>query len=637
MAFAPSERLFGRSETFGGQDPNRDSAIVIEQLRTGQVPGPYLQPLTDLPGRALARLVGPVAAYNLLVLATFPLAAATAYLLARYVLGSHPGAMVAGLVYAVLPFHVAHATGHPHVAQTQWLPLYFLALWRCLDGPDLRRALFLLASAAAVALSNFYAGFIAAVLTPVALVAYAVISPRRPVEERRRRLALTGLTLAVAVAAGFLLTYRVAPAVLLHPGAFAFPRSDLFLYSAKWWSYLVPAVDHPLAGSRIRQFWVERGLEQAFLEQQVGLGWSLLALGSVPLWLWLRGDRTSRASRCAPVLASVAVAALLCSLSPERRIGSFTFVRPSALLYMVAPMFRAYARFGLVVGLMTALMAGGGAAALWRRPTSTGRRAVAVLLGLAALEFAPFPPWRWRDVLPTQAHRWLAGQPGPLRVLDCVPPVRASDLFAVGLFPHELSLLGASFDDCGEPQLADKLAARGYTHVVVRRDSAAESWMAGRPAPAGLAPGPEFGDARVLVVSAERPRTYVAGLGAFYPREYLAEASWRWMGQTGALTLVNASGEPAAVVLELELLAFPGERRVDWLFDGRRRGELELAAEWRRYVVPLGPVAPGEHTLTLECHAPAVVANDIRRNGDPRALCLALGSWSSTPGSRRGP
>ena len=88
-------------------------------------------------------LVGPVAAYNVLVLATFPLAAAAAYLLARYVLGSHLGAMVAGLAYAFLPFHVAQAAGHPHVAQTQWLPLYLLALWRCLDRPDLRRAVLL--------------------------------------------------------------------------------------------------------------------------------------------------------------------------------------------------------------------------------------------------------------------------------------------------------------------------------------------------------------------------------------------------------------------------------------------------------------------------------------------------------------
>ena len=353
---------------------------------------PYLQPLTDLPGRALARLVGPVAAYNVLTLATFPLSAAAAYLLARYVLGSHLAAMVAGLAYAFLPFHVAHAAAHPHVAQTQWLPLYFLALWRCLDRPDLRRVLFLLAAAAAVALSNFYAGLIAAVLSPVALVAYWLVSPRRPRERTLRSVAITSLALAAAGAAGLVLIHCLSPAVLLHPNAFAFPRSDLFLHSAKWWSYLVPAVDHPLAASRVREFWAARGLEGALLEQQVTVGWSLLVLAAVPLWLWLRGDRASLAVRSAPVLASAGLAAVLCSLSPERRSGRFTFVRPSALLYEVAPMFRAYARFGVVVGLMVALLAGAGAACLWRWPAPAGRRAAALLLGLAVLEYASFPP-----------------------------------------------------------------------------------------------------------------------------------------------------------------------------------------------------------------------------------------------------
>ncbi len=486
VAIAPSERIFGSGETFGGQDPNRDPLIVMEQFRTGQVPGPYLQPLTDLAGRVLTGPLGPVAAYNLLVLATFPLAAAAAYLLARYVLGSHLGAMVAGLAYAFLPFHVAHATGHPHVAQTQWLPLYFLALWRCLDRPDLRRASLLLASAAAVALSNFYGGLIAAVLSPLALVAYGVVSPHRPGEGRRRRLVLTGLTLAVAAALGLLLIHRMAPAVLLRPGAFAFPRSDLFLYSAKWWSYLVPPVDHPLAGSRIRQFWTGHGLEAALLEQQVSVGWSLLVLGAVPLWLWLRGDRASPGVRWAPVLASVALAALLCSLSPERRIGSFTFVRPSALLYALAPMFRAYARFGVVVGLMTALLAGAGAACLWRWPTPGGRRAAVLLLGLAVLEYAPFPPWRWRDVLPTRAHRWLAGQPGPLRVLDCLrppgPAVVANDVRRNG-DPRTLCLAVGSWRVKNGTQLATWEGRSAQTTVdtpcspmSIRRPTAAASF-----------------------------------------------------------------------------------------------------------------------------------------------------------------
>ncbi len=624
----PSERIFGSSRTFARQDPNRDPLVVIEQFRTGEVPRPYLQPLTDLPGRALTRLVGPVAAFNILILATFPLSAAAAYLLARYVLGSHLGAMVAALAYAFLPFHVAHATNHPHVAQTQWLPLYFLALWRCLDRPDLRRALVLFASAAAAALSNFYGGLIAAVLSPVALVAYGVVSPRRPTEGRWRRLALTGLALAAVAATGLLLIHRVAPAILLRPGAFAFPRSDLFLYGAKWWSYLVPTVDHPLAGSRVREFWAERGLEPALLEQQVGVGWSLLVLGAVPLWLWLRGARASLAVRSVPVLVTLGCAALLCSLSLERKSGSFTFVRPSALLYEVAPMFRAYARFGVVVGLMTALLAGAGVAYLWQRRGSGSRLAAVLLLGFTALEYAPFPPWRWRDVLPTHAHRWLAAQSGFLRALDCVPPSRWSDSLASSLLGHEVSLLGApTFDDCGEPRLGDKLSAMGYTHVVVRRDSAIGRWLAAHPAPEGLASGPTFEDAWILEVKAEQPSVYVSGLLGFYPREYRErEASWRWMGQTGALRVV-ATRESAGTVLELELKAFPRERRVEVSLNGARLGELEVTAEWRRYELPLGQLAPGETTLTFACRGPAIVANDVIHSDDHRALGLAVRSW----------
>jgi hypothetical protein len=78
VVLAPAQRLFGSGETVGRDDPNRDPLVVIDQLRSGRVSAPYLQPLTDLPGRALARVVGPVAAYNVRVLASFPLSAAAA-------------------------------------------------------------------------------------------------------------------------------------------------------------------------------------------------------------------------------------------------------------------------------------------------------------------------------------------------------------------------------------------------------------------------------------------------------------------------------------------------------------------------------------------------------------------------------
>ncbi len=638
VVIAPGERIFGSGETLGHDDPNRDALVVIEQFRTGRVPAPYMQPLTDLPGQVLARAFGPVAAYNVLILVTFPLAAFTAYLLARHLLLSHFAAMVASLAYAFLPFHVFQAGGHPHIAQTQWLPLYFLALWRCVDRPDLKRAILLLAAAMAVTLSNFYGGFIAAVMSPVALIAYGMLPSRHPGASRLRRVAITGLVLAAAVAVGLGLIRQFAPSVLLRPGTLDFPRAELFTWSAKWWSYFIPPVDHPWLGARIREFWDRQGIGESLLEhQQVSLGFSLLVLSFVPLWLWLRRNRDTKAIRIVPLLTSLAFVALLCSLSPERRIGSFTFVRPSAWLYEMAPMFRAYSRFGLVVGLMTALLAGAGAAWLWRLPSSTPRRAAALLLGLAALEYAPFPPWPWRDVLPTRAHRWLASQSGPLRVLDCVPPLRVSDSLAASLVGHKVSLLGTpSFDDCGEPRLGERLSALGYTHVVVRRNSAIGAWLAGSSAAlhawrfmadGGLQRAVAFEDSWILEVKGERPIVSVGAWLGFFPREYEAENTWRWMSQRGALRIHVSRASPDTV-LELELRAFPEARVVEWFLNGKRAGGVEVTTEWQWFELSLGPLALGESTLALASSRPAVVAKDVLHNDDSRSFALAVGRFN---------
>ena len=84
------------------------------------------------------------------------------------------GATLAALAYAFSPFHVAQAAYHAHIAQTQWVPLFFFALWRSLDAPTARAVCGLAGAALTVSLSNFYGGFIAAVLTPGATAAQIV-------------------------------------------------------------------------------------------------------------------------------------------------------------------------------------------------------------------------------------------------------------------------------------------------------------------------------------------------------------------------------------------------------------------------------------------------------------------------------
>jgi hypothetical protein len=520
---APSDRVFGMAIVGRHHDP----FTVMEQFARPIGVGVYSQPVTDITGALLARIAGAVAAYNWLVLLSFPLSAAAAYLLARHLALSSAGATVAAMAYAFSPFHVAHAAYHPHIAQTQWVPLYLLALWRCLDAASPVAVGFLVAATMAVTLSNFYAGLIAAVITPVALAAYwLAVCRHEPRGSRRgshgvvagpmRRLGVTVGTLFLIAASGMAYASYAARAVVVDPAAFAFPRDDLFRYSAKWWSYLVPPVAHPLVGEAAHRFWTAVGVREGLLEHQVSLGWGIVALGLIAIWRLpaqaeasaqaeVRSANDSERRRAlVPVLVIVAVAALVCSLSPERTIGAFTFVRPSALLYNVVPMFRAYARFGVIVQLMAALLAGIGVDQLRQAGTKRAQIVCVALVALAAGEYAVSPSALWRDVLPTAAHRWVMQQVGPMRVLDCTPLGQESESVQ-WLTGYRVTLLGGSISDCTDANLSRKLAANGYTHLLVRRDTAAGQWLADHPAPDGLRVAARFDAAQVFIVRGEQP------------------------------------------------------------------------------------------------------------------------------------
>src|SRR3954451_7375452 len=379
---APSERVFGMEIVGRHHDP----FTVMEQFRRPIVFGPYMQPLTDVPGALMARVVGAVAAYNWIVLVTFPLSAAAAYALARYLRLSAAAAAVAAIAFAFSPFHIAQSAYHPHIAQTQWIPLYLLALWRCLDRPSPAAVVLLGLAAAAVTLSNFYGGLIAAVITGPSIAAYYGFAARRHVGAPRR-LAITLMALATVAAGGGLYVWSATHGAGFNGVTFAFARADLFRYSAKWWGYLVPPVANPLLGGVATRVWSAAGVREGLLEQQVSLGLGIVVLSLVAVVAWLVRDRHAALVSATPILAVVGGVALVCSLSPERTIAGLTISRPSALLYSVAPMFRAYGRFGVVVQLMAVLLAGVGCEHLWRVGTTPARGACLALLLLTAVEY----------------------------------------------------------------------------------------------------------------------------------------------------------------------------------------------------------------------------------------------------------
>jgi hypothetical protein len=113
--------------------------------------------LSKIFGADLATLT---ALQNLTLLASFPLAAAGAFYLARHLLGEVPGrdagAAAAGFVFAFNPWHVAQVMHHAHVSAIYFLPLFALFYLIALE----RRSLPWLAGAAVMmalsALSSWY-------------------------------------------------------------------------------------------------------------------------------------------------------------------------------------------------------------------------------------------------------------------------------------------------------------------------------------------------------------------------------------------------------------------------------------------------------------------------------------------------
>jgi hypothetical protein len=482
-----------------------------------------------------------------------------------------------------------------------------------------RRLALLVASAILVVLSNFYYGFIAALLTPVALFAFcACLRGSRPGWEWGLNLKRTGTTLAAIAVVGLGWIAAFAPRVLLDPTAFAFPREDLLLYSARWSSYLLPPWEHPLFGRAAQLIWEGRGLS-GLVEQQLTLGLGLVLLAVLPVVARSRGRRGE--SLCAvPALALLLVVAALLSY--------FSFA--TGLLHRLLPMFRAYARFGVVVLLMAAILGGLGLDLLLRRRRRRSTIAAFALAGLVAIELTPVPPWRWRDVLPTAAHRWLAGRPGALKVVDCVPNRYVAQRVAPGLFDHESRLLDGS-EDCGDPDFAARLASQGVTHMIVRRSSLLASWLDERQPTSGLRLERRFEDSLLFAIEPGVPPLFIEIDSGFHWREYVPGRSYRWMADRGGLAVVNSTYGFVEASLEVVLQAFPRARVVSLSLDGRHLEDLAVYPLPRRQVVGPFRVPPGRHLLELVTRTPAITADDVLANGDRRALAISLGDWTIEP------
>ena len=130
-----------------------------------------------------------------------------------------------------------------------------------------------------------------------------------------------------------------------------------------------------------------------------------------------------------------------------------------------------------------------------------------------------------------------------MRALDCVPLDLESESVR-WLTDNRVTMLGEAISDCAEPNLSQKLAAQGYTHLLVRHERRRYAPAAGR-VPDGLRVAARFEDGEVFAVSAPAPAIYTATITGFSACEHDAERSWQWMGGCD-VDVINTAPSPSS-------------------------------------------------------------------------------------------
>jgi hypothetical protein len=334
---------------------------------------------------------GPLLAHNLVLLLTYPLAAAFAYLLAWELTRSRAAAFLAGLAYGFSAYRWVHVV-HIGVLSCQWLPLVLLLLRRAVLRPKARTLLALGAVAAIQALSSGYY----AVLLALVLVAVAPLFVRRA----RRRGSVVLVAAALLLAGLFALAVSWPYRILQERHDLGRGRETFLHWSATPASYLNP-------GEYV-------GLPHlAALRAAVDNRWALFP-GTAILLLAPFGLSRGRRARLGIVLA---VTGLLLSFGPEIHLGLLSIPGPFEWLRRVPPisLMRDPSRLGVLTHLGLALLAALGLVRVLR--LRHGSWLAAVLVVLQTAESYPFELGnRVRAVQPPPAFTaWLAKAPrGPV-------------------------------------------------------------------------------------------------------------------------------------------------------------------------------------------------------------------------------
>jgi hypothetical protein len=394
-----------------------------------------LYPIWNFFNKYLSILTGEVIAYNLQIILSFFLPAVAMYYLVYHFTKSRPASFFSGLIFSLCPYHFARSWDHLCLSNMHWMIFYLLTLFILDERRTYKSAIICgLCFALVGQFSNFYYVYFMLIFTIVFFLFRAGYRRLKRVEvalgDRYKMVKLIGVGLIIAAMIILPQIGRFAKVIILNPQkaqqkGYIRPFRQLFADSARPLNYFLPAQEHPILG-RITEplngamFYGEGG------EHSLYLGYVPLILAFIAYKRWRKRKRESQSNPREDFLMSFFIFALfvfmIFSFGPYwGKTGNLFIPFPSYFLYKIFPMFRNYARFGVLVMVSLCVLAGFGLRDMLQEAVKPKKRAVIFCLvtGFVLFEFLNIPPYKITDISKVpEVYQWLKQQPGDFAVAE---------------------------------------------------------------------------------------------------------------------------------------------------------------------------------------------------------------------------
>ncbi|MDD2751781.1 MAG: hypothetical protein PHN59_01445 [Candidatus Omnitrophica bacterium] len=430
--------------------------------------------------------VSPPAAYNIQVLVNLFLSGIFSYLLVYYVTGSRLSALFSAIIFVFCPFQSVRRWQHLGLTFNQWIPLVIFLAIRLRDNNCRKNRLFLLLGL--LLLFSFDWSIILMTMTALFfLLIYVVLYQWRKKffagrNALKQDFAYIKRVFFISLIAflillpqfftaikGRLLLSKTAPASAFN--IYRRPLEDLFSQSAKPLSYFLPATVHPILGRFTESFIGTPLYGMSLTEHTLYLGWIPLILAFLAFRRW---RREKSGDFYIGFFIFLAIAAWLFSQPPWWQFGHFKLYMPSFFMYKILPVFRAYCRFGIVVMLAVAVLAGFGIKFILEKfKTRASRIAITALFSaLVLFEFWNWPPYKVIDVSKApEVYYWLKEQPGDFVIaeypLDADSP---NELYKLYQTKHEKRLINGTIPGTAANQSSKALKKLSSKETVIGLD-----------------------------------------------------------------------------------------------------------------------------------------------------------------------